>query len=33
MAAATFTGLPVVAFFLVLRRYRAGGLTAGAVNG
>ena len=33
MAGATFTGLPVVAFFLVLQRYLAGGLTAGAVKG
>lgn len=33
MAAATLTGLPVVAFFLVLQRYLAGGLTAGAVKG
>ena len=33
MAAATLTGLPVVAFFLVLQRWLAGGLTAGAVKG
>ena len=33
MAAATLTGLPVVAFFLVLQRYLVGGLTAGAVKG
>jgi len=33
MAAATLTGLPVVAFFLVVQRYLAGGLTAGAVKG
>jgi N,N'-diacetylchitobiose transport system permease protein len=33
MAAATLTGLPVVALFLVLQRYLAGGLTAGAVKG
>jgi N,N'-diacetylchitobiose transport system permease protein len=33
MAGATLTGLPVVAFFLVLQRYLAGGLTAGAVKG
>jgi N,N'-diacetylchitobiose transport system permease protein len=33
MAAATLTGLPVVAFFLVLQRYLAGGLVAGAVKG
>ena len=33
MAAATLTGLPVVAFFLFLQRYLAGGLTAGAVKG
>jgi N,N'-diacetylchitobiose transport system permease protein len=33
MAAATMTGLPVVAFFLILQRYLAGGLTAGAVKG
>lgn len=33
MAAATLTGLPVVAFFLLLQRYLAGGLTAGAVKG
>ena len=33
MAAATLTGLPVVAFFLILQRYLAGGLTAGAVKG
>ena len=33
MAAATLTGLPVVAFFLFLQRNIAGGLTAGAVKG
>jgi len=33
MAAATLTGLPVVAFFLLLQRHLAGGLTAGAVKG
>ena len=33
MAAATLTGVPVVAFFLILQRYLAGGLTAGAVKG
>ena len=33
MAAATLTGLPVVAFFLILQRFLAGGLTAGAVKG
>jgi len=33
MAAATLTGLPVVAFFLVVQRWLAGGLTAGAVKG
>jgi N,N'-diacetylchitobiose transport system permease protein len=33
MAAATLTGLPVVLFFVVLQRYLAGGLTAGAVKG
>jgi N,N'-diacetylchitobiose transport system permease protein len=33
MAAATLTGLPVVAFFLVLQRYLVGGLTAGSVKG
>jgi N,N'-diacetylchitobiose transport system permease protein len=33
MAAATLTGLPVVAFFLFVQRYLAGGLTAGAVKG
>lgn len=33
MAAATLTGLPVVAFFLLVQRYLAGGLTAGAVKG
>jgi N,N'-diacetylchitobiose transport system permease protein len=33
MAAATLTGLPVVAFFLGLQRWLAGGLTAGAVKG
>ena len=33
MAGATLTGVPVVAFFLVLQRYLAGGLTAGAVKG
>jgi N,N'-diacetylchitobiose transport system permease protein len=33
MAAATLTGLPVVAFFLLLQRYLVGGLTAGAVKG
>ena len=33
MAGATLTGLPVVAFFLILQRYLAGGLTAGAVKG
>jgi N,N'-diacetylchitobiose transport system permease protein len=33
MAAATLTGLPVVAFFLIVQRYMAGGLTAGAVKG
>ena len=33
MAAATLTGLPVVAFFLALQRWLAGGLTAGAVKG
>jgi N,N'-diacetylchitobiose transport system permease protein len=33
MAAATLTGLPVVGFFLILQRYLAGGLTAGAVKG
>jgi N,N'-diacetylchitobiose transport system permease protein len=33
MAAATLTGLPVVAFFLLLQRNIAGGLTAGAVKG
>jgi len=33
MAAATLTGLPVVAFFLILQRWLAGGLTAGAVKG
>ncbi|HSS62264.1 MAG TPA: carbohydrate ABC transporter permease, partial [Candidatus Limnocylindrales bacterium] len=32
MAGATLTGLPVVAFFLVLQRYLTGGLTAGAVK-
>ena len=33
MAGATITGLPVVAFFLVLQRYLVGGLTAGSVKG
>ena len=33
MAAATITGLPVVAFFLILQRYLIGGLSAGAVKG
>ena len=33
MAGATITGLPVVAFFLLLQRYLVGGLTAGAVKG
>jgi len=33
MAGATLTGVPVVAFFLLLQRYLAGGLTAGAVKG
>ena len=33
MAAATLTGLPVVAFFLLVQRYLVGGLTAGAVKG
>jgi N,N'-diacetylchitobiose transport system permease protein len=33
MAGATLTGLPVVAFFLVLQRYLTSGLTAGAVKG
>ena len=33
MAAATITGLPVVAFFLFLQRYLVGGLTAGSVKG
>ena len=33
MAAATLTGLPVVAFFLFVQRYLAGGLTAGSVKG
>jgi N,N'-diacetylchitobiose transport system permease protein len=33
MAAATLTGIPVVAFFLILQRWLAGGLTAGAVKG
>jgi N,N'-diacetylchitobiose transport system permease protein len=33
MAAATLTGLPVVAFFLILQRNIAGGLTSGAVKG
>jgi N,N'-diacetylchitobiose transport system permease protein len=33
MAAATLIGLPVVAFFLAVQRYLAGGLTAGAVKG
>jgi N,N'-diacetylchitobiose transport system permease protein len=33
MAGATLTGLPVVALFLVLQRYLAGGLAAGAVKG
>jgi N,N'-diacetylchitobiose transport system permease protein len=33
MAAATLTGLPVVAFFVVLQRNITGGLTAGAVKG
>jgi N,N'-diacetylchitobiose transport system permease protein len=33
MAGATLTGLPVVALFLVLQRYLASGLTAGAVKG
>jgi N,N'-diacetylchitobiose transport system permease protein len=33
MAGATLTGLPVVAFFLVLQRYLVGGLTAGSVKG
>ena len=33
MAAATLTGLPVVAFFLLLQRNIAGGLTAGSVKG
>lgn len=33
MAGATLTGLPVVAFFLLLQRYLVGGLTAGAVKG
>jgi len=33
MAGATLTGVPVVVFFLVLQRYLAGGLTAGAVKG
>jgi N,N'-diacetylchitobiose transport system permease protein len=33
MAAATLTGLPVVAFFLLLQRFLVGGLTAGAVKG
>ena len=33
MAAATLTGLPVVAFFVLLQRNITGGLTAGAVKG
>jgi len=33
MAAATLTGLPVVAFFLLIQRNLAGGLTAGSVKG
>jgi N,N'-diacetylchitobiose transport system permease protein len=33
MAGATITGLPVVAFFLLLQRYLVGGLTAGSVKG
>lgn len=33
MAAATLTGLPVVAFFLIVQRYLAGGMTAGAIKG
>jgi N,N'-diacetylchitobiose transport system permease protein len=33
MAGATLTGLPVVALFLILQRYLASGLTAGAVKG
>ncbi|HET7419781.1 MAG TPA: carbohydrate ABC transporter permease [Candidatus Dormibacteraeota bacterium] len=33
MAGATITGLPVVAFFLILQRYLVGGLTAGSVKG
>jgi N,N'-diacetylchitobiose transport system permease protein len=33
MAAATLTGLPVVAFFLIVQRYLVGGLTAGSVKG
>jgi len=33
MAGATLTGLPVVALFLILQRYLAGGLAAGAVKG
>lgn len=33
MAGATITGLPVVAFFVVLQRYLTAGLTAGAVKG
>jgi len=33
MAGATLTGLPVVAFFLLLQRYLVGGLTAGSVKG
>ena len=33
MAGATITGLPVVAFFLLLQRYLIGGLTAGSVKG
>jgi len=33
MAGATLTGLPVVALFVILQRYLASGLTAGAVKG
>ncbi|HEV2477599.1 MAG TPA: carbohydrate ABC transporter permease, partial [Candidatus Dormibacteraeota bacterium] len=33
MAGASITGLPVVAFFLLLQRYLVGGLTAGSVKG
>ena len=33
MAGATLTGIPVVVFFLLLQRFLAGGLTAGAVKG